>query len=359
MKTHPDYDVIVAGCGPAGAWAIKHLPAGMRVLAVDAEDPLDLARKPKVCGGLLTAQAQALLPEIPEEIRAAPFHAGLEHHDLDNRKRGRFPVLYANCWRGKLDSWLLQMAFDEHKNVEYRPATRIFALKVEADSVRVQFEQGGEAMAGWLLDCSGWRQIARSYQHLPTAPFLHAFQAICGVSKPYSHFVAVFRAAWTPFFAWHIPKSSEECEIGAAFPSESRGSAKEMLAPVLEHFAGVGMRAEPKTYRGCRLTHPSAPRDFWLGHGRVLACGEAAGLVSPSSGDGISFALASGKAAAEALKDSSADVQARYKHALSPELAELKLNIAKAKQMSSPFMRRLGYSLLAAKYGRGYERLSL
>jgi geranylgeranyl reductase len=359
MNASRDYDVLIAGCGPAGAWAIKHLPAGMRALAVDAENPLDPSHKPKVCGGMLTEKAQALLSEIPADIRAEPFQAGLEHHDLDNGKRGRFPVHYANCWRGKLDSWLLQTALGSHEGVEYRPGIRIDSLTLEADSVRVRFEGGGEASAGWLLDCTGWRQIARAMQHLHTAPHLHAFQALCGIIAPYPHFVAVFRSAWTPFFCWHIPKSSEMCEIGAAFPPEMRGSAKEMLVPILEHFATVGIKAAPITYRGCRLTHPSALRDFWLGQGRVLACGEAAGLVSPSSGDGISYALASGKAAAEALTSPAGDVHARYKRALTAELTELKLNITKAKQMASPFMRRLGYKILAAKYGHNYENLSL
>jgi geranylgeranyl reductase len=354
------YDLIVAGCGPAGAWALRHLPAGMRVLAVDGGDPLDAKHKPKLCGGLLTAQAQDRLPELPPEVRADPFHAVLENHDLDNRLRMRFPVKYANCWRGKLDSWLLRTALDACvSDVEYRPQACIVSLQVDTNGVSARFDDGRDAKARWLLDCTGSRQLARASLGVPLAPFFHSFQAICSVNEPYPHFATVFRAAWTPFFGWRIPKSAQECEIGAAFPPETRGSAQERLAPLFAHFAAMGIDARPIEYRGCRLTRPTAMRDIWLGQGQVLACGEAAGLVSPSSGDGISFALASGKAAALALTGAPSSVQQAYRRALAPELAELRRNIVKSRQTANPAMRRLGYFALALKYGRACERFSL
>jgi 2-polyprenyl-6-methoxyphenol hydroxylase-like FAD-dependent oxidoreductase len=51
---------------------------------------------------------------------------------------------------------------------------------------------------------------------------------------------------------------------------------------------------------GCRS--PASPlRDLWWGKGRVFTAGEAAGLVSPSSGDGISYSLQSAAAFAMSI----------------------------------------------------------
>lgn len=359
MSAHADYDVVIAGCGPAGAWALRNLPVGMRILAVDAGDPLDASRTPKLCGGLLTKQAQALLPELPERLRAEPFRAGLEMHDLDNRFRARFPVEYANCRRGELDAWLLKLALEARgADAAYEPHTKIGGVRELDGTVEVGI--GARVVrAGWLIDCTGWRQLARKCLKLPLVPYLNSFQAQCSTTEAYPHFISVFKTSWTPFFGWHIPKSANECEIGAAFPPDGRESAEHRLEPLFAHLRSLGIAAQPVEYRGCRLSNITNARDIQLGSGRILICGEAAGLVSPSSGDGISFALASGRAAAMSMGASSETVHARYRRLLSPQLSELARNAIKAKQSRSPLMRRLGAQALMVKYRGRAVRLSL
>lgn len=359
MSANADYDVVIAGCGPAGAWALRNLPAGMRILAVDAGGPLDASRTPKLCGGLLTKQAQALLPELPQHVRAEPFSAGLEMHDLDNRFRARFPVEYANCKRGELDAWLLKIALETRGgDATFEPHTAIESVR-EVDGV-VEVSFGARTVrAGWLVDCTGWRQLARKCLNLLPVPHLNSFQAQCSTPEAYPHFISVFKTSWTPFFGWYIPKSANECEVGAAFPPEERESAEHRLEPLFAHVRSLGIEAQPAEYRGCRLAGITGMRDIQLGRGRILICGEAAGLVSPSSGDGISFALASGRAAAMSLEASPEAAQQVYRRLLSPQLTELARNAIKAKQSRSPFMRRLGAQALMVKYGGRAKRLSL
>ena len=359
MRPAPDYEVAIVGAGPAGAWAVKHLPPDTAALLLDAEDRLAADGQAKLCGGMLTEQAQRLLPELPLEVRAEPFTTRIEYHDLDNRIFGRMPVGYANCHRKKLDHWLLETALAETRaRIEYRPRTRLLDAREEDGQVRLALD-GAEATARCLLDCSGWRAAGRRAAGAPPAPHLNAVQAACKLERPYPYYISIFRSAVTPFFGWFIPKSGEEGAVGAAFPPDVRGSGAELLAPFLEHLQVAGLALTPVSFRGCRLSHPRYSRELWLGAGCVLACGEAAGLVSPSSGDGISYALASGKAAAEALRHPPQHLLRAYRQALRPELAELRRNMVKARLLARPGWRRVAAALLLLTQPAKFRRLSL
>jgi len=360
VKTRVDCDVVIAGAGPAGAWALKHLPEGTRALLVDAANPLESPRHGKLCGGMLTTQAQALLPELPLEIRAEPFKTKLEYHDLDTGARVRYPVDYANCHRSLLDEWLLRQAqATRGSDVEYIPRTRVTGLQSDGKAVRVRLDNEREVAASRFFDCTGWRQVSRRALGVPTAPYYHALQAGCALSSPYPYYIAVFAGEWTPFFGWFIPKSDSAGEIGAAFENDRRDPPGEMLAPLVEHLRGRGLEFEPGRIRGCRLARPIKASDIWLGQGRVLACGEAAGIVSPSSGDGISYALASGKAAAQTVGLPIEPALAEYRRALMPQLAELRRNIAKARLLANRRARRIAGELLPFVHRGHFERLSL
>lgn len=360
MRMSADFDVVIAGVGPAGAWALKHLPKGTRALLVDAANPLESSSGGKLCGGMLTTQAQALLPEIPLEIRAKPFKTKLEYHDLDIGARARYPVDYANCHRSLLDGWLLRLALDERgSDVEYSPRTRVSALQPEAEAVRVRLDDKREVIASRFHDCTGWRQISRRALGVPTAPHYNALQAECTLCSPYPFYIAVFASEWTPFFGWFIPKSETAGEIGGAFEYDRRDPPGEMLAPLIKHLRERGLEFEPGRIGGCRLTCPRKTSDIWLGQGRVLACGEAAGMVSPSSGDGISYALASGKAAAQAFNVSIGTALAEYRRALAPQMTELRRNIVKARLLANRRARRIAGALLPFIHRSHFERLSL
>jgi flavin-dependent dehydrogenase len=358
MSLRPTYSVAIAGAGPAGAMVVKHVPAGVGALLIDARDKLAGSAREKLCGGMLTVQAQRLLPELPAEVRAEPFKTRIEYHDLDNRIFGRMPVGYANCRRGALDRWLLETALSETKaRVEYKPRIRLLGVR-EADGLLRLKLDNGEATAECLIDCTGWRAVGRWALGISPAPHLNAVQASCRMAKSHPYYISVFHSATSPFFGWFIPKSEVEGEVGAAFAPEARGSGEELLQPFLEHLRNAGLALEPVRFQGCRLTHINSVRDIWLGGGRVLACGEAAGLVSPSSGDGISYALASGRAAALNLSGGTLD-HAGYRRLLQAELAELRRNVVKAAILAHPLKRRLAAALLPLAHRGAYERLSL
>ncbi|NLB77564.1 MAG: oxidoreductase, partial [Clostridiaceae bacterium] len=74
-------------------------------------------------------------------------------------------------------------------------------------------------------------------------------------------------------------------------------------------------------------------KDTLTGNNHAALVGEAGGFISPSSAEGISYALKSSYALAMSLKDGIGDFQKRYKKNLRPVLRSITF-----KQMKSPGM---------------------
>ena len=358
------------------------LGARASILLVDRQTPSRAGSTPKLCGGLLTSVAQRLLPQPPpEEIRASPWRTRLEFHDLNRRRIWAYDVDYANCHRGKLDRWLLDEALAACGEPTFEQGARVVGLRVHDSSwmVRLLHHPGGqqeEVRARFVIDATGWRQVSRRLLGIALAPRLNAFQATGAVrGNPHGNFIAVFDSRQTPFYCWWIPKG-ETAELGAAFPPEKRRrSGAEFLAPFSAYLARRGIEFEEVAeIRGCPLTYISRRDHIWTGRGGLLVAGEAAGLVSPSSGDGISYALASGKASAETILSAVSgrvrkttietttgcdarpatagedSLQTEYRRRLRPHLKELHFNIRKARWLAHPRARgRLSWLLALAR----------
>jgi flavin-dependent dehydrogenase len=103
----------------------------------------------------------------------------------------------------------------------------------------------------------------------------------------------------------------------------------------------------PAVERSARpLGRPGRAEHLLAGDGRILLAGEAAGLVSPSSGEGISFALesgaAAGRAAATGLSAASAGAPgAAYAAAFAAQARRVRAKFLKARVIFSPRWRRL------------------
>ena len=95
---------------------------------------------------------------------------------------------------------------------------------------------------------------------------------------------------------------------------------------------------------------PRAFGSVQTGRNRIFLIGEAAGLISPSSSEGISFALRSGEALAKAMKGFSikegkeslaiaALIRRRYEDRIMPLELSIMLKSAKAIPMYNRFLR--------------------
>ncbi len=381
MECERGFDVLIIGAGPAGASALANLLPGISVAIVDLDDKLNPKGKAKLCGGLLTKLAQSLIDEIPQDVRTEPFKTKIEYHDINLNRFLSFPVPYANCDRGLFDSWLLKGALRKKDgDVLYLSNTKLIGLDFLSEGFRLALQsvQDGKPLnitARYLIDASGWRQVLRRLLGKPLAPTYNAIQITYALkSMPYQNYIAIFDTVSTPFFAWWIPKTftKEEredasfskfhlAEIGSAFPKSIKGKADDLLRTFVLHLRKRGIEIGEKIeVRGCPLTRIRSITDIWLGEGNILAVGEAGGLVSPSSGDGISYALASGRAVGIAISAKlnggkqnthcaynrgslsvSSPILSSYRRMLLPQIFELRLNILKARLFAKPSTRAM------------------
>lgn len=358
------WDVIVIGAGPAGARCAELLATeDKRVLVIDRRG--DRAW-PKLCGGLLNRRSQELLAklgELPPPVRCYAQTPGLdfpplEYHDVDNRIRACYDPGYRNISRPAFDAWLAGRAAEA--GAQFRLGGRVSEL-VQAPQ-NVTLKVGGDLLiADWVIDASGAASFSRRPLDGPGVSRLHALQGEVTLEPPPGALWAVFHTAYTPFYSWLIPKGEERCLIGTALTStglkrQREHAAKEggweLLAPVLDHIQSRGHRLTERggRPRGAVLTRPASAEQLWWGRERVIAIGEAAGLVSPFSGEGVSYALASAEAAAFAvLSGGGAALMSRLTGQL---LAALRLALYKAWAGERPWLRPWALWLLPFATGQ-------
>lgn len=307
----PRYDVVIIGAGPAGARAAELLSGqGRRVAVLEGAGP----DRAKTCGGLLNRNAQQILAdlgELPAAVRLGANQPGLEfprleYHDHDNRIRASYDAGYRNIDRAAFDAWLRRRAQQAGAEIFYHARVGEIRLETAAAVVRC----GDRAFrAERLIDASGGRAVSRRILGIPWPRRLFALQAELELAAAPRAMWAVFQTRLTPFFSWVIPKGGRTCLAGTALPVERLRRLKcegqscwEPLVPLLNYLEQRGLAVTGRgRLAGAWLTWPAGARDQWWGRGRLLVVGEAAGLVSPHSGEGISYALTSAQGAAFAV----------------------------------------------------------
>jgi geranylgeranyl reductase len=371
----PDYQVVVAGGGPAGAWAARRLAlSGLAVLELEAEGPdVDV-----LCSGLLNRESrQALGLEVPAHVLREPNRPLLEFHDADNRLRRRYDPGYLNTHRPLFDAWLRELAAEAGTEVRYNCRARSIAT---GDGLARVTTADGDVSAWFVIDATGWRALSRKLSTAPRAPQLHAFQGTVRANLPAAAMWAIYRSDVTPFYGWVVPKGDGEFLLGAGF-AIGHGSTRDQaadpwskLAPFADYLRTTGATFEYVDHkpRGSPITCIASLSDLWWGEGRVFTAGEAAGMVSPSSGDGISYSLQSAEAVAKSLirelaapagdlqdwdRNRRARAETNARSAMAPALRELRFNCLKARVAASPLWRRLSTPMLPVYLRRRVERL--
>lgn len=343
------YDVCIIGAGPAGATAARLLPRNLRVLLVDKR-PLDRAYASgdpqKLCGGLLSPRAQAELARqglgVPQSVLAGPQLFAVRTCDIDAGLERLYQRFYTNIDREAFDRWLVSLVPD---SVEVAHGWRALSLERddEASIVRFATPGGGRASvaARVVIGADGAGSLVRRALLGDTrrVPAYVAMQARCVTAGGEPHYGAIFDAAATDFYGWTIPKGAEVL-VGAALPAgpDAHRRFDEFVARAREAGFDFGLEYERAA---APVVRPARPSHITLGRRDVLLAGEAAGHISPSSAEGISYALRSGAAVASALAHGVEGAAERYSIAAWPLTSEVCAKLAKSSLIASATTRRV------------------
>lgn len=330
------YDICIIGGGPAGATLARLVGSRFRVLVADKAAG-------KVCGGLLSPRAQAELVSqrlgVPSMVTDGPQLFGVRTRDLGSGVEQVYQRHYLNVDRTRFDAWLLGLVGDD---VEVVSGWRALRIEPERGYSIVHFAtpDGGHASVGarLVVGADGASSMVRRHLMGGVEPRGYvAVQGVFGAHGDESTYGAFFDPGLTDFYGWTIPKA-QGVVAGIALPA---GCAPlERYAAFIAALRDCGAIAGEEIDRGAAPVLRPAPSDAVAvaGQGSLLL-GEAAGLISPSSAEGISYALRSGALAARALSDGIEDAPRRYRRLVAPLVFGCKMKSAKSAAISSPRIR--------------------
>jgi flavin-dependent dehydrogenase len=343
------YDVAIVGAGPAGSTVARLLSERYRVLLVDRR-MLDADPGPgmlvKPCGGLLSPSAQRELARqglgVAPSVVAGPQLFAVRAVDLSARIDRLYQRFYVNVDREAFDRWLVSLV---PARVDRCFGWSLETLAADEDAPLLTFRtaEGGRASARarLVIGADGANSSVRrlAYSGEPRPERYTAIQAVFDVTHPDPFYGAVFDEHATDFYGWTIPKGGV-LYVGGAFPAGPGVSAR--FDALVSRMREAGFRFGAELSRGAAtISRPTRPSHLFAGVDQTLLVGEAAGFISPSSGEGISYALRSAAYLAEATASELDGVGHRYAMAAMPLALKVGVKAVKGRVIYGPHARRL------------------
>jgi geranylgeranyl reductase family protein len=333
------YDTVVAGAGPAGIMAAYAASRGGAVLLVDASElPRD-----KSCGGMLHEITQAFLEPygtLPEEIILSPRHVHFRYHDWDRGIRKVTTLRFVNVDRAGFDDWLLRTVVPSDVEVVESCAVESFAQDGDGVSVVLKTADGPMTVSCKnLIGADGGRSSVRRALGIGVATTyvtLQDYVTLEGEIEPFFDCVYMRNIGDDFAYTYVVPKG-DRAAIGSVFypktkrPWEMQDQVIETLRKALPQL-GESVKRE-----AAAALYVRSSNDTVAGAGRVLLAGEAGGFMSPTSGEGISYALESGLQAGIAVADSApGDALAAYRRASNRLAMDIRRRLRWLPVMESP-----------------------
>jgi flavin-dependent dehydrogenase len=354
MKTsfseNDSYDVVIVGAGPAGSVLAQLIGNAYKVLLLEKRD----FRKPfgeplysglqKCCGGLLDSSAQEMLAKLglalPQEVLCGPQPFGIKAIDLNSGQARNFQRNYINIDRESFDTWLCSLVpstVNIRFNAWYQKHDEV------NDEIKVRYTEDGQAhevTTKVLVGADGAISAVRRKLGIrgPSRKYFSIQEWFCDAA-PLNSYGAFFDNRISDFYLWTIPKN-DALVVGATFPARKNCLERFELFKNELRKHGYKIDAE-KSFRknGAFILRP---RSFQTstGKGNVALIGEAGGFISPSSAEGISFAMKTACALADALINHFPHWQKSYKRKLWKVRLLIILKNMKAPLMYNPIFRR-------------------
>ncbi|MDQ6642997.1 MAG: geranylgeranyl reductase family protein [Chloroflexota bacterium] len=313
------YDVVIVGAGPGGSAAAHYLSSqGFNVLLLDKFTfPRD-----KTCGDALTPRALRVLDEmgmlddlmqVGHHLEKVAFFAPKGHAvtaSIPQKDSRSGHLLFIP--RLILDNMILERALAS--GAQFQSPVRVTEIVQDADCVVVKGEYHNQATtykARMAIVAVGANiKLLLRMGLLKKAPqvMLCSRAYFEGMTDMPDAAQCRFDGVPLPGYGWVFPVSNSSANVGVGFlragltarwmPKTARTIFDSFIqTPPLQSILAGAQRVGPIKGYPLRIDFARSPTYTE----RVLLVGEAAGLVNPVTGEGIDYALESGKMAAEHL----------------------------------------------------------
>jgi geranylgeranyl reductase family protein len=315
-----DADVLIAGAGPAGASAAAYLArSGLKVVLIDkCTFPRD-----KVCGDFVSPVALVELQRLgvvenPAYLQTNLIYSASVHLDGKELITSQFPDIsglpaYGRVIpRVKLDTWIVEAA--REAGAMFFEGWRVKGYDVDVDGVTVRAQKRGKQRT-WrgrvLIGADGSNSLITRQLHgkLPSSQdrIIAVRSYYEGISGPSDQAGLFFSSNYFPGYYWLFPTGGTRANVGIGMLLDTVPASSEHLPQLLEKLIeqdpAFGDRLANARRVGKITGWPlstynsSSP----LVADRVLLVGDAAGLINPLNGEGIQYALLSGRWAADTI----------------------------------------------------------
>jgi len=291
------HDVVIIGGGPAGLFAGARLAAaGFGTLLLEEHTSVG---EPVHCTGVLSAEAfgefNLSRRSVLNPLTTARFRSPAGHEVIYAAERPEAVVID----RRAFDQDLLEKAASAGVTIE--SGTRVNGVQVSGRGVTVKTQSADHHARACILACGANYSLHRQVGLGMPRLFLHTAQ----LELPASRLGDVelhFGAEIAPKgFGWVVPVSRprEQCaRVGVMCGGEAPRYFLRLAGRVAARWGiAAGNLASPR-----QKILPLAPISRTFGD-RLLAVGDAAGLVKPTTGGGIYYSLVSAAIASDTLAD--------------------------------------------------------
>ncbi len=294
------WDVVVVGAGPAGASAAHAAAcAGRRVLLLEkAELP-----RYKTCGGGIIGPSREALPpgfEMPlrDRVHAVTFSL---NGKLSRTRRSK-QMLFGLINRPEFDAALVESA--TAAGAALRTGVTVSRVEQHGPSVpdrrtvAVVLSDGETVLARAVVGADGSASRIAGHVGVKVEQVDLGLEAEIPVPPTVAEdWAGRVQIDWGPIpgsYGWVFPKG-DTLTVGVI---SARGEGAETKRYLQDFIARLGLAGFEPSISSGHLTRCRSD-DSPLSRGRVLVCGDAAGLLEPWTREGISFALRSGRLAGE------------------------------------------------------------
>jgi geranylgeranyl reductase family protein len=347
------YDVIIIGCGVAGTTAGYFLAqSGIKALMIEKE------RIPryKTCGGGVISRVTKILPfsldnAIERQINKADIFD--QTNGLHFQVKREIPIINMTM-REKLDQLILKKAIEN--GAELQQGTIVKDITKNKDYVEV-FANGTTLTSKFIIGADGAMGITArkvgascSYKKVPAIESEvyvddDTFNKFCSAAR--------FDFGIIPHgYGWVFPKRNH-LSIGVSTMKDSGRNLNNLMKSYLNYLNLSNLVKEDR--HGFII--PFGNKRGRFAFGRLLLVGDAAGLADPVTAEGISYAIESGKYAADSILNGVNDVERinkTYETSVKKILKELKYAKTLAYFIYGPPSLR---SFVFKRYGRDLSNL--
>jgi geranylgeranyl reductase family protein len=295
------YDVIIAGAGPAGSTCARECARqGLTTLLLD-KDPFP---RSKPCGGAVSHRALSLLDfSLPEHIIEKECYGARVHYGgrtIEAHREYRIAVLVS---RERFDAYLADKAVES--KARFVPGEKVVSVQEAGDWVTVVSEKA-TYQSRFLIGADG---IHSRVAHAVRRPFGKPEMALALVSRVpaddaemdrrQNRTLDMYFGIAPQGYGWLFPHRGYY-SLGMMGLASTIKDPKGILA-VFAH--GLGM--DFPDVQGHYIPLGGIKRT--VASNRILLVGDAAGFADPFQGEGIAYAILSGKLAARVIIDSIRD----------------------------------------------------